>query len=165
MSVDGMEPKRAAVVCLRSEFSLMTKKNSSTAILAIVVLCVAVIACKSITEGKPAAEAAVKTFHSLLDQARYSDIYSASDSRMKDAATEADLTKILNAVHTKLGNVKSSNMSNWRVGNYNLTSTATLVQETQFEKGKATETFAFILDGKNAVLAGYNIISNDLITQ
>jgi hypothetical protein len=48
----------------------MMKNNSSTALLAIVVLCVAVIARKSITEGKPAAEAAVKTFHSMLDQER-----------------------------------------------------------------------------------------------
>lgn len=143
----------------------MMKNNSSTALLAIVVLCVAVVACKSITEGKPAAEAAVKTFHSMLDQERYADIYAASDSRMKDVATEADLTKLLNAVHARLGNVKSSNMSNWRVGNYNLTSIAALVQETEFEKGKATETFVFVLDGKNAVLAGYNVNSNDLITQ
>jgi len=101
----------------------------------------------------------VRTYFALAD------IYAASDSRMKDVATEADLTKLLNAVHARLGNVKSSNMSNWRVGNYNLTSIAALVQETEFEKGKATETFVFVLDGKNAVLAGYNVNSNDLITQ
>jgi len=143
----------------------MTKNNSSTALIALAVLCFAVVACRSITEGKPAAEAAVKTFHSLLDQGRYADIYAASDPKMKAAGTENDLTKLLNAVHTKLGNVKGSTLSNWRVGNYNLTSTATLVQETEFEKGTATETFVFILNGKNAVLAGYNRNSNDLITQ
>jgi hypothetical protein len=143
----------------------MTKNNSSTALIALAVLCLAVVACKSITEGKPAAEAAVKTFHLLLDQGRYADIYASSDPKMKAAATENDLTKLLNAVHTKLGNVRVSTLSNWRVGNYNLTSTATLVQETEFEKGSATETFVFILDGKNAVLAGYNVNSNDLITQ
>jgi hypothetical protein len=142
----------------------MSKNNSSNLLIALFVLCVAVVSCKSIREGKPAADAAVITFHSLLDQGRYADIYAASDSRMKDAATENDLSKLLNAVHTKLGNVKESTAQSFNVGNYNLTTTVTVVQQTTFERGKATEQFVFVIDGKNAALAGYNINSADLIT-
>ena len=84
---------------------------------------------------------------------------------MKDAATEEELTKLLNAVHTKLGKVKESTNQGWNVRQFNLTTGVTMTQETVFEKGKGTEEFVFILDGKKAALVNYHINSMDLITQ
>ena len=138
-------------------------KKYTNLILALATLCLVGLACKTFTEGKPAAEAAVKEFHSMLDEGRFSEIYAASDQRLKDATSEEDMIKIFNVVHTKLGNVKESTQTTWRAGNFNLTTTVVLEQATTFENGKGTETFTFVIDGKKALLAGYFINSTDLM--
>jgi len=139
-------------------------KNQKNFILTIIVLCLAGFACKAYTEGKPAAESAVSTFHAQLNDGQFDSIYEASDQMLKDATSHEDILKLFNAVHNKLGNVTDSKAVNWQVGNYNLTTTVTMVYETTFEKGKAVENFVFVIDGKQAKLAGWHINSNELIT-
>ena len=138
---------------------------AATAVLALIVICVSVIACGGLTEGKAAGDDAVKEFHSLLDEGKFAEIYAASDQQMKDAATQEELEKLLNAIHTKLGKVKESTNRGWNVRQFNLTKSINMVQETVFENGKGTEEFGFIVDGKKATLVNYHINSMDLITQ
>ena len=87
-----------------------------------------------------------------------------------DGATElnsgrvADFTKLLAAVHRKLGNFQSGKTANW---NDNATTGGhylTLQRTAQFERGPAQEEFVFKMDGQEAVLIGYHIASNTLIT-
>ena len=139
-------------------------KNLSNLLLIIFALVLGGLACKGYTEGKPAAEKAITQFHSMLDQERYDEIYDASDPAMKDAATREKMLKIFTAVHTKLGKVTGSTQTRWQVGNFNLKSAVMIEAETTFEKGKATESFTFFIDGQTATLAGYFVNSDDLIT-
>jgi hypothetical protein len=117
------------------------------------------------TEGKPAAEKAVTRFHQMLAQEEYDEIYDQSSDLMKGAAAREDMLKLFRMVNSRLGKVVSTEAQSWKVGNYNLTSTVTLVNATQFEKGKGTEQFVFAIDGKEAKLAGYHINSLDLLSE
>jgi len=72
--------------------------------------------------------------------------------------------KLSNAVHTKLGKVRSSTAQSWNVGKYNLQTSVTIIEETTFEKGKGIETFVYFVDAKQVKLAGWHI-NSDLITK
>ena len=140
------------------------KNNAVSFALTSALLLIAGLGCQSMSEGKPAAEKAVTRFHQMLGEEKFTEIYDGSDKRLKDAATRDELVKLLRSVNSKLGKVTSTETQTWRVGNYNLVSTVELVQATQFERGKGTEQFVFVIDGKEARLAGYHINSVDLLT-
>lgn len=141
------------------------KSNLTNLLLIIGILAIAGFGCKTFTEGKPAAEKAVTRFHQMLAQQRYDEIYDQSAEQMKEAATREEMVKLFRIVNSKLGKVTSTETQNWRIGNYNLVSTVDIVQSTQFEKGKGTEQFVFVVDGSEAKLAGYHINSMDLISE
>jgi len=139
--------------------------NRSTCITAFAALLLVVLGCGAIKEGKPAAESAVVEFHSRLNEEKYKEIYETSHQQLKDVSSEEDMTKRLSAVRTKLGQVVESKTQTWNVGNFNLTTTVRMIQNTQFEHGKADETFIFVIEESKAVLQTYNINSMDLITK
>jgi hypothetical protein len=139
-------------------------RNLTNLLLPLLLLFVVCFACKSYTEGKPAAEKAIIEFHSMLDDGRFEEIYDRADKALQESASREQMLKILNAVHTKLGKVKGASEQSWHIGNFNLTTTVTIVEETTFENGKGTETFTYVIDGNEARLAGYYINSSDLIT-
>lgn len=143
----------------------MMNPNLINTVLIVAMLLVAGLGCKTMTEGKPAAEKAVTRFHQMLAEEKYDEIYDQSAQQMKDATTKEDLEKLFRSVNTKLGKVTSTQNQTWKVGNFNLVSTVQLVQATQFEKGKGTESFTFVIEGSDAKLMGYHINSMDLITQ
>ncbi len=133
--------------------------------LGILVLVIVAIGCSKIANGKSVAENAITDFHTMLDDGKFSEIYAASDQRMKDEASEAEMIKVFKAVHSKLGSVKKTTNQNWSVKNSNLTSYIEMIQDTEFENGKGSEKFTyFFVDDKTVLLGGYYITSNDLIT-
>jgi Protein of unknown function (DUF4019) len=118
--------------------------------------------------AKGDAEIGVTTFHGMLDAERYSEIYSGTDELFKNATPEAQFTEILQAVHRKLGVVRSSAQKNFysreQTGT-NAGSYISMTYDTQFAEGPATESFNWrVADGK-VHLAGYNIQSSLLITR
>jgi len=141
------------------------KRNSSTATIALALIVVAVVACSAVSDGKPAAEKAITEFHSMLDQERYAEICDGLDPQFKKMTSQDEMTKILTAVHTKLGNVRTSKNQTWRANQQNLTTYIEMVQDTEFEQGKGTEDFVFIFADKKVTLAGYHINSNDMLTK
>lgn len=143
----------------------MKYHNLPNVVLVVSLLILTGLGCKTMTEGKPASEKAITRFHQMLGEKRYGDIYDESAQQMKDAATKEEMEKLFTVVSTKLGKVTSTQTRNWKVGNFNLVSTVELVQATQFENGKGTEQFVFVIDGDEARLAGYYIDSMDLITK
>ena len=114
-------------------------------------------------KAKSVAEPQVDVFHKLLNEEKYSEIYSTSDPEFQKAASEKKLTDLLTAVHRKLGAVKSTTTENWNVSTYNMTTRIVLIQNTQFDQGSATEKFSYIVSDTGATLLGYDISSNDLI--
>ena len=119
----------------------------------------------SISVDTAVAEKQVPQFHALLDQGRTTEIYTQASEDLKTAATEADFVAVLDAVHRKLGIVQKTERQTWNV-NYHTSGTfATLVYKTQYAGGEATETFVYRLKSESALLAGYHINSNALITK
>ncbi len=140
-------------------------KNRTTCITGFAALLLVVLGCGAIQDGKPAAESAIVEFHSRLNEEKYKEIYETSHQQLKDVSSEEDMTKLLSAVRSKLGQVIGSKTQTWNVGNFNLTTTVRMIQNTQFERGKADETFIFVIEEKKALLQTYNINSMDLITK
>jgi hypothetical protein len=108
----------------------------------------------------------VTRFHAQLDSEQYAALYAASDDGFRRVTNEPDFTKLLEAIHRKLGTVQQSDLRNtmfaWHTGQG---STITLIYRTKFAAGNATEKFVWHVTSGAATLYGYNIESNDLITR
>lgn len=120
--------------------------------------------CGSISKDRTIAEQATVQFHSQLDAGQYNSVYDAADPKLHDMTTEADLAKLLGAVHRKLGTVRQSTLLNWRADwHTGQGTTLTLTYTTTFSAGSGTEEFAWHIDNNRALLYGYHINSADLI--
>jgi hypothetical protein len=118
--------------------------------------------CSMSSDAKLAQEA-VPRFHQMLDAGQFDAIYDESGDQFKRVTTRKDFDDLLQAVHRKLGNTKSSSGRGWRV-NYNTSGKfATLSYGTVYDEGEATEQFVYQLQGEKAVLVGYYVNSNTLI--
>jgi hypothetical protein len=121
--------------------------------------------CTGMLKGKQAGENAIAEFHKLYNEGKLVEIYAATTADFKKATTEKQLVDLLAAIQRKLGKVKESTNAGFNVNTFNLTTRIVLNQQTTFEQGSGTEVFTFEMNGDNAVLLGYNINSNDLITK
>jgi hypothetical protein len=120
-------------------------------------------ACNAVADTK-AAEQGVVSFHEELNSGQFDQIYTSAGPDFKAVSTREDFTKLLAAVHRKLGNFQSGKTGNW---NDNATTGGhfvTLQRTAQFDRGPAREEFVFKMEGQKAVLIGYHIASNRLIT-
>lgn len=119
----------------------------------------------SASEDTAVAEAGVPKFHALLDAGNFDDIYEKSSDNLKQFGKRKDFVALLEAVHRKLGNTKSSEKQGWNI-NYQPAGTfVTLTYKTNYAEGEAAEQFVFVMQGKTALLAGYHINSNALIVK
>ena len=123
----------------------------------------ALAGCGNVTKAKEDAERAVAEFHAQLDAGRFDAIWDAGGDELKGGISKQDWSALLAAVRRKLGDVTGSTTRSWNVNSRNLTTYVTLVQDTTFATGKASETFQFVVRDGRAALVGYNISSLDLI--
>ncbi len=131
--------------------------------LTVAVLGLLLSACSPSADTK-AAEDGVVAFHNALNGGQFDQIYAATAPEFKSASTQADFVKLLGAIHQKLGNFRSGSTATW---NDNATTSGhfvTLERQAQFDRGPAQEEFVFRMAGEKAVLVGYHISSNALIT-
>jgi hypothetical protein len=128
-------------------------------------MCLAVAACSSASSGIALAKEGVGQFHQQLDSEQYDVLYTAADAKLHGMTSKSDFTKLLTAVHRKLGAVQQANLRNTGISWYaGQGETVTLVYETTFTSGSGTEQFVWHITGNEAKLYGYHINSNDLIT-
>jgi hypothetical protein len=111
-----------------------------------------------------AADQAVTQFHSQLDGARYDEIINTAAPDFRNAKPVPDLVRFLEAVHLKLGPLKTTTKEGWRENYMTSGHSYVATYHSTFAKGEATETFTYRVDGANATLAGYFINSDALIT-
>jgi hypothetical protein len=112
-----------------------------------------------------AAEQAVSKFHELLDSGRFAEVFVQSSDDLKKVTGEAEFVELLEAVHRKLGNSKSSTRQAWNV-NYHTTGTfITLKYRTVYSEGEAAEQFVYRMQDSVPSLVGYHINSNTLIVK
>ncbi|HXW57098.1 MAG TPA: DUF4019 domain-containing protein [Candidatus Cybelea sp.] len=130
--------------------------------LAPLVLC----SCASVVKDTALAKDAVGQFHSQLDAGQYTALYAAADPKLHEATTEAEFTRLLEAIHDKLGTVRQAELRTWNTGWYLGTgTTVTLVYNTTFSGGSGTEQFTWHVSSDRATLYGYHINSIDLIAK
>jgi hypothetical protein len=137
--------------------------NARCAMRKLIAALVLVVAGCSMSADTKLAEEAVARFHTMLDGAQFEAIYAESADELKKVTTQEKLSALLEAVHRKLGIVKSSLKESWNV-NYHTSGTfITLTYATIYEGGDAREQFIYRLQGPDAKLAGYHISSDALV--
>jgi len=120
--------------------------------------------CGSATKDVAAAKQAVGEFHSQLDAGDYSALYQAADPKLRTITTATDFTKLLAAIHHKLGTVRNADMRTYAAAWYaGQGTTVTLTYNTTFSGGSGTEQFIWHISDGRAMLYGYRIYSADLI--
>ena len=119
----------------------------------------------SVTKGREIGEQAVVRFHNQFNAGQYHEIYAQSDEGFRKGTSEADTLALFEAVRRKLGTVKNSNQTGWRVNATPAGTMVTLGYDVEFSEGKGTEQFVFRLNGDKALLFHYNINSPLLITK
>ena len=132
------------------------------AILAVVSLLLC--SCGSIAIDTDLAKKGVEQFHSQLDAEQYAALYAAADSELHKLTSQDDFTKLLTAIHHKLGNVRQSNLRVWNTSWHTGQGTiVTLTYDTTFSAGSGSEEFLWHISDNRALLYGYHINSTDLI--
>jgi Protein of unknown function (DUF4019) len=111
------------------------------------------------------AEAAVTQFHADLNAGNFNQIYLASDPAMKNASSQEKFVALLDAIHRKLGAVKSANRQTFFINYTTSGKFLRLTYATQYDADSATEEFVFRINGDNVTLAGYHINAEALITK
>ncbi|MCI0350340.1 MAG: DUF4019 domain-containing protein, partial [Acidobacteriales bacterium] len=101
-------------------------------------------------------------FHNRLNGEQYHEIYAAADRQFRNSGNEEDITSFLRGVHDKLGNAGDATRQNIMVKATPGGTFATVVYQTKFAHGTASETYVWRLDGQRLLLVGYNIDSRDL---
>jgi len=119
----------------------------------------------STNAAREAAEAGVAQFHRMIEAGRYREIYVEAADEFRRATTEEDGIRFLQMVHDRLGAVRSTSSTGWRVNFTPGGSTFSLTYNTQFASGAGTEDFVFRIGGASARLAGYHVNSPALIGQ
>jgi hypothetical protein len=144
-----------------------TRKGCSLLLVSILSFAPLVLSsCQSVAANTALAKDAVTQFHAQLDAEEYASLYAAADPKLHQAATEADFTRLLQAVHHKLGTVRQSNLRTWNASWYaGSGTTVTLVYDTTFSAGSGTEQFTWHIGGNRATLYGYHINSTDLLVK
>ena len=65
--------------------------------------------CGSSTKSLELAKQNVEQFHSELDSGQYTAVYATCDEKFQEATSESDFSKLLEAIHRKLGNFQQAN--------------------------------------------------------
>jgi hypothetical protein len=129
------------------------------------VICLVVAGCGDTIKGKSIAEPQVAAFHEKLNAGQFDVIYSTSDEAFRKAAPKEKVLELFSAVQRKLGKAMSSSTKTWNVKTFNFETKVVLVVQTEFERGKGTESFTFRVSDGKASLVGYNINSLDMMTK
>ena len=132
-------------------------------LLALLLALISISSCKDMTKGKDLAESAIVDFHQKFNEGKFKELYAAGHPDLKAAATEEDFVKLLEAVSRKLGKQVKSTAGGWRINSFNLKTSVSLSQTTEFEQGKGIESFSYIVSGDSCQLQGYHIDSKDML--
>ena len=121
--------------------------------------------CGDMLKGHAAASQGVADFHTLFNDGKLAEIYTASDAKLKAVTSEKEFMEFTQAIQRKLGKVTGTTNTGFNVKSYNFTTTVDLTQQTTFEQGTGKESFRFVMEDGKAVLVSYFINSKELIVK
>lgn len=111
---------------------------------------------------KPAA-LAVKHFHEQLNAGQFENICREADLDAVQDSKRGDLLRLLQSVHTTLGDAGAEKLINIRTDMATIGSLVSADYETTFTRGAAVETFSWTRESGTLKLNRYSIQSNTLI--
>ena len=103
----------------------------------------------------------VRDFHAAFNEQKYAGLYLTADEQMRRQGSEGNFTNFLASVYQQYGKVVSSKNNAWDTRVNKDRREILLIQDTQFERGSGTETFAYVLVDGKAVLLGYHLTMDD----
>lgn len=113
--------------------------------------------------AKGTATAAVDDFHTRYNRKDYPGICAMVSDDFHKSTTDEQFTKVLTLVQQKLGTVKNSNETNWKVFVGTGGTQVTLSYDTEFSNAKGTEEFVWVVEGGRARLFNYRVNSPALL--
>ena len=128
------------------------------------ILAAAMLAGCGVRESFDDASAEVDRFHAALDAGEWQRVWKGADPALRGATQREEFGRPLEAVHRKLGKVRSSEQTGWNANATTQGTFLTLTMRTEFERGSGMEEFVYRKadDGKLA-LVGYNIQSREMM--
>jgi hypothetical protein len=117
----------------------------------------------ALLEGHKLADAATQRFHQQLNAGQYETICEEADEGFGCDQKRDELVKFLSAVHRKLGNAGEPKFVRMNVNATTNGTFTSVVYETKFAMGDATETFTWIKKEGSLKLRGYSINSMALV--
>ena len=105
------------------------------------------------------AETVVDQFHDKYSRDQFAEIYSSVDDDFRSSAKLPEWVAYQKSVKDTLGNFRSTELTNFNVMYVWGKSEVRLDYLSQFEKGKAQETFEVSVRRDKAVLSGYRVDS------
>lgn len=109
-------------------------------------------------------DGSVAEFHRALNAGDFARIYEEAHPDFKKSTQQAELEKLLEAIHRKLGEAGKSDRQNLVMNATTSGRFVTGVYSTQYAAEKATETFVWKADGKKLRLFNYTMNARALIT-
>lgn len=116
-----------------------------------------------VKENMEQADKEIERFHARYDKQDYPAIWRTTSGEFRKITSEKEFEKLLVAIRTKLGAVKSTEQAGWQANTNNGVSTVVINAKTAFEKGDGIETFTYVKEDSGLKLLGYNINSAALI--
>jgi len=143
----------------------MSRRRMVLGVVAAVVVVAIPLVASSCGRAREAAEAASQEFRARITRGAYGEIVRSATPEFRNATTEGDFAKAMEGVNGRLGAWQSSGEPTWKVLAGTGGQTVTLVYNSQFERGAATEEFVWRVRQGRPQLAGYHVKSYALVAQ
>ncbi len=118
----------------------------------------------SMSKDMTMAEQAVAQFHERLNNQQDDAIYDAADAAYKNAITRETNHGFLSRIRRKLGTIKTSSKTNFRLNIDTNGTFVNLAYKTECANGEADETFVWRVEGGHVTLVGYHVNSPLMLT-
>jgi hypothetical protein len=124
-----------------------------------ILVCTSCSGSEDINTGK----AAIRHFHEQLNAGLSDEIYRDAAREYQAAATSELNQKFIEAVRKKMGKAAQCEVTSWRLNYVTSGRFLSLECKTTFDHGDAAESFRWRIEGKKALLLGWNINSPLLV--
>jgi len=143
----------------------MSRRRKVLGVVAAVIVVAIPLIASSCGRAREAAEAASQEFRTRITRGAYGEIVRSATPEFQNVTTEGDFAAAMEGVKARLGVWQSSEEPTWKVLAGAGGQTVTLVYDSQFERGTATEEFVWRVRQGRPQLAGYHVKSYALVAQ
>lgn len=129
------------------------------AALLVLVLSAAPSGCGGLFQGRELAQAEVAAMHERFNGRDFAGIYASTSQGFRRETSPEEFRRTLTTLRDRLGAVIATQTTHSRVQIRNFESHVLLIQQTKYVRGRARESFAFVIRDGEARLDGYEIDS------